>query len=133
MSSKMQLQFTGMKEYMKRLNDMGKDIKKVSENALKASAGTVTPGIKQAISVHHLSGATEESLVKDKNVKWLGNIAEIGVGFSIRNGGLASIFLMYGTPRIKPDQSLYNSIYGSKTKRDVKKVQKEVFIKGIMR
>lgn len=134
MSAKMELKFTGMKEYMKRLNDMGKDIKKVSENALKESAETITrEEIWEEIILHYVTGETEESLVEDQDVKWLGNTAEIGVGFSIRNGGLASIFLMYGTPTMKPDQALYNSIYGARTIRKMRKVQEEEFKKGIMR
>ena len=43
--------------------------------------------------------------------------AYIKVGFNISKGGLASIFLMYGTPRMQPDKKLYNSIYGSSTKK----------------
>lgn len=133
MSSKMELKFTGMKEYMERLQRMDKDIKKISENALKASAAEVTPGVHKGINPHNLTGATEESIVNDKTVDWVGDVAEIKVGFSIRNGGIASIFLMYGTPTIEPDMELYNSIYGSKTKSKVRKVQKEVFEKGILR
>ena len=76
---------------------------------------------------------TEESIVNDKKVEWTGEVAEVKVGFSIRDGGLASIFLMYGTPTIEPDMELYNSIYGSQTKSKVRKKQKEVFEKGILR
>lgn len=133
MSSKMELKFTGMKEYMERLKRMDKDVKKVSENALKASWAEVTPNISKAIKPHYLTGATENSLNKYAYVQWEGDVGSIDVGFSISAGGLASIFLMYGTPTIEPDMELYNSIYGTKTKSKVRKVQKEVFEKGILR
>ena len=133
MSAKMELKFTGMKEYIKRLEKMDKDLKKVTENALKASSAEITPGIHKGISPHNLTGATEGSIVNDKKVEWTGETAEIKVGFRISNGGLASIFLMYGTPTIAPDKALYDSIYGSSTKSKVRKKQKEVFEKGILR
>ncbi len=137
MSAKMELKFTGMNEYIRRLQRMDKDIKRVTENALKASSAEITPGIHKGIAPHNLTGATEESIVNDKKVEWTGEVAEVKVGFSIRvsirDGGLASIFLMYGTPTIEPDMELYDSIYGSRTKSKVRKKQKEVFEKGILR
>ena len=133
MSAKMELKFTGMNEYIRRLQRMDKDIKRVTENALKSSSAEITPGIHKGIAPHNLTGATEESIVKDKKVEWTGEVAEVKVGFSIRDGGLASIFLMYGTPTIEPDMELYDSIYGSRTKSKVRKKQKEVFEKGILR
>lgn len=133
MSSKMDLKFTGMKEYMERLQRMDKDIKKVTNNALKATYGEVTPGVRKAIRPHKLTGATEESIRSYPYIEWHGDIAEMYLGFEINNGGLASVFLMYGTPTMAPDMELYNSIYGSKTKSKVRKKQKEVFEKGILR
>ena len=130
MSAKMELKFTGMNEYIRRLQRMDKDIKRATENA---SSAEITPGIHKGIAPHNLTGATEESIVNDKKVEWTGEVAEVKVGFSIRDGGLASIFLMYGTPTIEPDMELYNSIYGSQTKSKVRKKQKEVFEKGILR
>lgn len=62
-----------------------------------------------------------------------GVVASVEVGFSIRAGGLPSIFLMYGTPRMRPDKALYNAIYGASTLRAVSEKQAEVFEKIMMR
>ena len=103
------------------------DIEPVVEDALKKSAEYVTEQADVAIAKHDLTGATHESLVKDAEVKWMGTTAEIKVGFDISNGGLASIFLMYGTPTMKPDKNLYSAIYGAKTKKAVKELQEKAF------
>lgn len=74
-----------------------------------------------------------------------GSTAKVPVGFNIREGGLPSVFLMYGTPRhavgnqyargrgahpgMAVDQKLYDSIYGRSVKNKVRKAQKQVFEK----
>ncbi|MDE6777235.1 MAG: hypothetical protein K2J25_04775 [Oscillospiraceae bacterium] len=60
-------------------------------------------------------------------------VAEAKVGFHISDGGLPSIFLMYGTPSIEPDNNLKEAIYGTKTKNEIKKIQREVYEKSIER
>lgn len=147
--NRLSIDFKGFQEYYEKLDRMGTDIKKVTEEALEKSFRTVTPGIQAAIAPHSVrfTGATEDSLVKEPNVKWDGNTGSVKVGFDITNGGLPSIFLMYGTPRhgvenqygkasgshpgMAVDQTLYNSIYGTSTKNKVRKVQKEVFDKAL--
>lgn len=117
-----------MIEYLDRAN---KDVKKITEKALNESFNIVTPGIEAAMTSHRRTGKTERSIAKKRNVKWTGTLASIDVGFSIRKGGLASIFLMYGTPKMQPDKKLYNAIYGNATKRKVRTVQEKVFAEEI--
>lgn len=131
--NKIGLQFDGFEELAAEFDSIGGDLKRATENALKASKKVITPGIDQAIKKHHLTGDTEKSLDKGTKVKWEGTTASIEVGFHIRQGGLPSVFLMYGTPRAKKDTKLYNSIYGSKIKKQVGEIQKEVFQKMIAR
>ena len=82
-----------------------------------------------------------------ENVSWEGTKAIIPVGFKISQGGLASVFLMYGTPRHAPanqygsangthpgmpaDKKLYNAIYGNAVHRKIAEKQKEIFEKEI--
>ena len=86
----------------------------------------ITEEAAEAIKKHHLTGDTEKSLIDKPSVEWSGMQAEMNVGFKIRDGGLASIFLMYGTPKIKKDQQLYNAFRGSKMKKRIKEVQEVV-------
>lgn len=71
----------------------------------------------------------------------------INVGFDVSNGGLASIFLMYGSPKhvitryhgkkkstwnhpgMDADQVLYDLVFGKTTKQEIAKIQKKVFEK----
>lgn len=131
--NKIGLKFEGLEEMIEQLERAEIDIKPTVEAALKASKQAITPGIQQQIAKHHLTGDTEASLDKSMKVEWEGTRASIDVGFDIKNGGLPSIFLMYGTPRMKKDTKLYNSIYGSKVKKEVARVQEEVFQKRIAR
>ena len=77
------------------------------------------------------SHETARSLKRTAAVEWNGTVAEIGIGFKISQGGLPSIFLMYGTPKIQPDKNLYAAIYGSKTKKEVKTIQEDIFAEEI--
>ena len=125
--NKLTISFDGFEEIMEKLDRATADTKEITERALQKSYDAVTPAIKSAIEPHHLTGQTEQSLAENERVEWEGTKAYIKVGFNISTGGLASIFLMYGTPRIQPDKKLYNSIYGSATKKKVKKIQEEIF------
>lgn len=129
--NKIGLNFKGFEEYAERLDKLGGDIKKATEKALQATHDHITPNLEKDIKRHHLTGATEKSLARDAKVQWTGSTAEIKVGFKIHDGGLPSIFLMYGTPRMKKDQKLYNDIFGGKTKREVAEIQKKIFMEEI--
>ncbi len=125
--NKMKLEFDGFIELSEKLLKLGADLEKTTETALKKSFDAVTPGIESAITPHKLTGKTQSTLRKNGTVKWAGSVAEVPVGFDISGGGLPSIFLMYGTPHMKPDRKLYNSIYGANTRKKVKELQAGVF------
>lgn len=126
--NRLSIDFSGFEEYYEKFDRLNADSKKITEKALQKSYEMITPGIKKAIQPHHLTGATENALRENEKVEWQGNLGTIHVGFSISEGGLASIFLMYGTPRIDPpDKKLYNSIYGAAIKKKAQALQKEIF------
>ena len=131
--NKLTINFDGFKEMAERLDKIGGDLKKTTEQALEESAEYMTPNIQAAISPHRLTGQTESSLVKSMPVKWEGNKASRKVGFNISDGGLASIFLMYGTPKMAPDRKLYNSVYGTATRKKIAEIQKKIFIEELQR
>lgn len=145
--NKLTIDFKGFKEVFEKLDKLNADTKKITEEALEKSFEAVTPGIQAAIKPHHDSGQTEDSLVTSPQIKWNGTQGSVEVGFNIQNGGMPSIFLMYGTPKhtganqygkngktvkgVDQDMTLYNSIYGTSTKSKVKKIQKEIFEKAL--
>lgn len=131
--NKIGLKFEGFEELAGKFEALEGSVKPAAENALKASKAAVTPEIDKAISKHKLTGGTARSLDRKVQVDWNGTTASVDIGFHIRDGGLPSVFLMYGTPRVKKDTALYRSVYGSKTKKLIAETQKEVFQKMIAR
>lgn len=137
MGKKFKLEFDGLSEMVERLEKLNGDLKTTTENALKATFSVVTPNIQNAINASQYNfnrtGQTKRSLVKMPAIEWDGMVASVPIGFDIGGGGLASIFLMYGTPSIQPDRGLYTAIYGAKTQKQVAQIQREVFEKRIAR
>lgn len=130
---KIGLIFDGFEEYAEKLDRLGGSLEKTTEKALLATHDYITPKVEEAFQKHDkkYSHETMKSLKSNAKVEWDGPFAEIGVGFDISTGGLPSIFLMYGTPRIQPDKKLYNSIYGGATKKAVKALQEKIFAEEI--
>lgn len=132
--NRVRLQFDGFQEYAERIDRLNGDLKSIMTEALVESKKLVTPGIKKRMEKHHRTGVTESMINEMNEVTWDGPIGEIKVGFSFGNGeGFPSIFLMYGTPRMKKDTALYNSIYGSKIKKQISELQKEIFERELER
>ncbi len=129
--NKIGLTFSGMDELIGKLEKLNGDLTAVTTEALKVSHGLVTPNLHKAMKKHHRTGRTEQSIVDDAKVEWEGPVGSVQVGFDISNGGLPSIFLMYGTPRMKKDTTLYNAIYGAAIRRKIKDAQSDVFSRAI--
>lgn len=131
MGKKAYLEFEGFDRAIARLKKLDGDTKATTEKALKKTHEIITKKAEEAIRPHRETGATEESLYREGEVEWAGTLASVNVGFSIRKGGLASIFLMYGTPRMDKDQKLYNSVFGTSTRKEVLNAQEEIFYEEI--
>lgn len=119
--------FAGMLE---KLDKLGGDVDKAIEKSLEASAEIVQKGIEKEMEKHRRTGQTESKILKNEKVKKSGSIRVIRVGFELPNG-LTSIFLMYGTPRIPPDKKLYNAIYGTKVKKEIREKQNEIINEAV--
>lgn len=131
MSAKMSIVGDGFAELAERLDEITNDIKPAVDEALKRTHAFITPNLDEAMNKHNRTYKTVNSLIKENAVSWETFIATIDVGFRIREGGLASIFLMYGTPRMKKDTKLYNAIRGTKTKKTIYELQNDVMVKHI--
>lgn len=120
--------------YSNFFRSFDKDVKEFTEKALIESKEFVTSKLeKDTISPNYPAQGIYESkaqilknsIDRDLSVEWDGNTAEIKVGYDFAKSGLVSIFMMYGTPHHNPAKKIKNDIYGSKTMREVKEVQKE--------
>lgn len=130
--ARFRVEFEGLNELIERINKLDGNVKKVTEKALKATHAHITPTLHQDMPKHKRSGKTESTIQDSPNILWAGDVASVEVGFDVKHGGLASIFLMYGTkvngtPRTPKDQKLYNDIYGKKTTADIRQIQQDIF------
>lgn len=137
MANKLNLEFVGMEQLIAKLTNVGGSLESAADAALKQTFGTVTRSVTAATSTSMYNfkrtGKTAGSILSTPKVEKQGMTFSVPVGFDIGNGGLASIFLMHGTPTITPDRNLYNSIYGTKIRKIVQEEQREVFQKHIER
>ena len=137
--NKISVDFLGYEVIKKQLDELGGDAtKRAIDSALKASQQVVADNVSAAMQPHDRTGKTKKSIVTNSPVVWVGDTAEIGVGFSISGGGLPSIFLMYGTklfgqPHIQPDKNLYNAVYGAKVRKEIQSIQEQAFNKVLER
>lgn len=138
--NKIGLQFSGLEEMIERLEAAEADIKTATEAALKASKQVVNQQLtRDTVNANfpaggkYATGALKKSIDKDFNVKWEGTTASLKIGYDFKKSGMASIFLMHGTPKMPKVQKLYDDIYGNRTKRQVAKVQEEAMEKVISR
>ena len=138
--NKIGLQVKGFEEYIAKLDELGgnKAMKRGVEGALRASKQYVNPLIENSMAKlpaggRYSSGNTKESIDIDMSVEWSGMTASIKVGFDFSKSGLTSIFLMYGTPKMKPVAGLKNAVYGSKTQKELATIQEEALMKVISR
>ena len=138
--NRMGLQFDGWEETITKLNNLAGNsgaAKAVSEALIK-SKEYVNEGIEKAVNSGSLpakgkysKGRTRKSLNKDSEVQWQGQTASIKVGFDFKKSGTTSIFLMYGTPKMKPAKGLKSAIYGSKARKEIAEIQSEIINKHI--
>ena len=128
--NKIGLELDGFEDLIAELDALNGDVKGAVSDSLKAAHNTVTPAVQTAMRKHRRTGRTSKAIVKRSSIDWEGTTASIDVGF-IFQAGLASVFLMYGTPRMKKDTKLYNAIYGSKVKKEIAKKQEKILFEAI--
>ena len=124
--AKIEMQFDGMDAIIRQLEQLEVDVRETVTDALQEAGQLVTEQARAAIQPHKSTGKTEASLRENPTVEWTGTEAAVNVGFDINNGGLPSIFLMYGTPRMKKDIKLYNAVYGAETKKKIEQIERDV-------
>ena len=137
MANKLRFEFPMYEKLMNQLKEIGGDALDSAVNkALKESHEFVTKQLEEAIQPHRRTGKTESSLDKEQNIiKTVTDYSE-DVGFHITEGGLPSIFLMYGTkvhgqPHVKPDRKRYDALYGAKTKKRIQEIQETALFETI--
>ena len=132
--NKITLNFDGLEEMIKQLDAVEGDLRIVTEKALIASKERVTEELRRVTvpanfpaGGKYSTGRTASSIDESKSVSWEGTTASIPVGFDLNISGLTSIFLIRGTPTMEKSRPIFNAIYGSKIKKEVQEIQRQVF------
>ena len=124
--NKIGLEFDGFEEMIAKLESLNGDVKQAVDGSLRVAHDTITPKVQADMQKHKRTGRTAGAIVERNDVTWEGTTASVKVGFQFQEG-LASVFLMYGTPRMAKDSKLYNDIYGSRVKKEIAKKQEQIF------
>ena len=128
----LRLDLSGFKELMSKLDDLGGDVMKITEEALQKAGTKIGADTVSAVQEGNLpaggkysGGDTEASIVQNPQVEWEGMVAGIGVGFDYNKPG-AGGFLITGTPKMKPDMALKKMYKGKAYMRTVQEEMGEI-------
>lgn len=121
------LGFSGMNNLLTAFQELsGSAMVRAIGEALRETHKLVTPNIHAEMKKHYRTGTVEASIVDTAKVDVQGNIVSMPIGFDLDNGGVPSIWLMYGTPKQAPDERLRLAIFGRQTAYAVARTQRKV-------
>lgn len=106
--SKSKIVITGYEEILADIEAIGKETPEVISEALEAQAKNTNRLYKAFIREHEYTGITEGSIVENPKAITNGTKIEIQTGFNIDKGGIASIYLDKGTPKMRPANFIRN-------------------------
>ena len=123
MSGKASIEFYGTAELLRRIEEAGRNGEREIADALVASAEKPKEDMLKVIREHRYTGLTESSFREElKNED--GTII-YKIGFSIKDGGIAALFLNLGLPRkIEPSYFIDRAVEDNID--EIKRVQLEV-------
>ena len=141
------ISFKGFNEMLENFQKLGGDAKEIVEECLEVVPEMINPNLKNDMSRHNKRRKVVGSIAEGQHVEWEGTVAKMPVGFKLKEGGWASIYLMYGTARHAPanqygkyagtvngvtaDKKLHDDIYGTAIRRRINEKQKEIFFREI--
>lgn len=126
------MQTPNMKKWLTDLDTLSKTgLDEAVKAALLESKRLITEQLQAEMERHNRTGITVGSLDTTNTVYVMGYEYSVSVGFHISQGGLASIFLMHGTPKQSPDIRLYDAVFGKGTQRKVRNIQ-QTHVKRVM-
>lgn len=129
-------------KYADRLEELGGTdaLKRATEAGMAVAKQEINKDITAAMQTSNLpaggkysTGDTIQSLDKGMSPAWEGNLATLPLGFDMNESGLTHIFLMHGTPKMKPVAGLKEALYGKTAQRKARKAQEAAIQKVIKR
>lgn len=136
--ARLEAQFSGFGEVIRRLNQLEKNIKPIANAALmetqkivtaKVEAATVKANYPRKGKYSH-NDRTRKAIVETPIITWTETQGSVKVGYYVRKSW-ESIFLLYGSPYYKPVQPMYEAIFGEQTEGEILAAQKEIFYNAL--
>lgn len=133
--ARMRLEFTGLQDLARRIDEIEGDIKPAATEALTKVQRYIQDNTRQAAAKYtkggtkYSTGRMKAAIKPDSGPEWAGTVASVHVGFEIYaagGGGMHSVWRMYGTPRAAKDTKLYNAIRGARTQKQVREIMDKV-------
>lgn len=123
----MQLDLKGFNELITKLDGLGGDIKKATQDALEKAGQKIGEDTATAVQRSNLpaagkfsQGDTAKTVEENPKVEWSGDTASIGVGFDFSKRGAGGFLIkgyyqnFHGTPRHMAPQPQLNAMYTGK-------------------
>lgn len=137
--AKMSITFDGFNDLAAAIDHADGDLKSAVNEALTETSEIIKANLIPAAAIYdrkgvkgYATGKMYRAIITNDAVTWSGTVASVNGGFKLRQkGGWHSIFVMYGTPRMAKDQKIYNAIKGTKTRKEIAKVQEEIMQKHL--
>ncbi len=137
--ARMSIMFDGFKDLAYKIDEAGGDLHAAVDEALTETQFYIQHQVESASMAYahnglkgYATGKMFNSIINDGVIDWSGTVATVRVGFDLHQaGGFHSIFVMYGTPKMAKDQKVYNAIRGTKTQKDIAKIQQSIMEKYV--
>ena len=111
-----QIEFFGNDALLRALEEMEESVVQAIAEAVEASVDPVEKDLHQFTNVEHkLSGDTEDAYVKKGfKKKETAKTINAWVGYDVKKGGEAAIFLQVGTPKMAPHHFITHAYHNNK-------------------
>lgn len=139
MKNYVQFDTSGFEQMIRKLEEVGGDVKGAVEEALRYADEKILSDTEAALSAAHLpaggtysTGDTREAIVSREPATWEHDEAWVPVGFDFSKKG-AGGWLISGTPKMTPDKELNRMYKGKRYMQDVEKTMSEMVLGQIVR
>lgn len=95
------LDFYGSSELLRKIESAGGNVEQAVSKAVARSMEAPKRDMQAFISSHHLTGMTEDAF-GETPFEWKNGVLNYAVGYDMKKGGIAALFLDVGTPTMSP-------------------------------
>lgn len=126
------MDFYGTSELLKKIEAAGGNVEHAISRAVARSMEAPKQDMQAFVSKHHLTGATERSF-DETPLTWENGVLKYAVGYNMKNGGIAALFLDVGTPSMRPFFFINQTVqkHSDKIVKIQQETLKEIF-RGLM-